>query len=94
MQSKVLQLLALGINCRKFDFLDKPSDKDIDNALRQLYQLGAIGKPNGEDLTQLGRNMAKFPLDPRFSKMLLTASDFGCLDEVRLQSHALNTTSH
>lgn len=77
-----MQLLALGINCRKFDFLDRPSDKDIENALKQLHQLGAITKPNGEELTQLGWNMSKFPLDPRFSKILLSSSDFGCLDEV------------
>lgn len=73
----------MGINCRKFDFLDKPTDKDIENALKQLYQLGAIEKPNGEELTVLGRNMSRLPLDPRFSKMLLASSEFGCLDEVR-----------
>ncbi|KAG4076501.1 hypothetical protein HA402_014465 [Bradysia odoriphaga] len=78
----VLQLLALGINCRKFDFLDKPSDQDIESALKQLYQLGAITSHNGDELTTLGWNMSKFPLDPRFSKILLSASDFGCLDEM------------
>lgn len=74
--------MALGINCRKFDFLDKPSDDDLNNALKQLHQLGAVTKSNGEELTPLGRNMSKFPLDPRFSKMLLCSSDFGCLEEV------------
>ncbi|KAJ6646349.1 ATP-dependent RNA helicase DHX33 [Pseudolycoriella hygida] len=78
----VLQLLALGINCRKFDFLDKPSDKDIENAQKQLYELGAITKPNGDELTEVGWNMSKFPLDPRFSKMLLSSIEFGCLDEM------------
>lgn len=59
---------------------------DIENALKQLYQLGALSKPNGDELTELGWNMSKFPLDPRFSKMILSASDFRCLNEVRVRT--------
>lgn len=91
---QVLQLLALGINCRRFDFLDKPSDQDIENALKQLYQLGAITTQNGDELTTLGWNMSKFPLDPRFSKILLSSSDFGCLDEVCIPTTTSSTDQH
>ena len=75
--------MALGINCKNFDFLDQPSNTDIDNAIKQLHSLGAV-KTNGncDELTQLGRNMAKFPLDPKFSKILLSAPEFQCLEEV------------
>lgn len=80
--STVLQLLALGINCQKFDFLDKPSPASIDVAVTQLFALGALKSANSDELTMLGRNMSKFPLDPRFSKILLSAPEFECLEEV------------
>lgn len=83
--STVLQLLALGINCQKFDFLDKPLPIDIEMAMKQLQMLGAIKSNTNnvtEELTPLGRNMAKFPLDPRYSKILLSAPEYGCLDEM------------
>lgn len=75
--------MALGIDCRKFDFIDCPGPQSIDLALSQLTSLGAVisGKQTTE-LTELGRKMAKFPLDPKYSKILLTAPSFGCLEEV------------
>lgn len=39
-------------------------------ALEQLYALGAIGADGGR-LTDLGRQMAEFPLDPTFAKVLI-----------------------
>ena len=51
----------------------------MNGALRQLKQLGAIDALEGTKLTNLGRQMALFPLDPRFSKILLSAKDYGCL---------------
>ncbi|RUS21172.1 P-loop containing nucleoside triphosphate hydrolase protein [Endogone sp. FLAS-F59071] len=39
-------------------------------ALEQLYALGAIGADGGK-LTDLGRQMAEFPLDPTFAKVLI-----------------------
>jgi ATP-dependent helicase HrpB len=47
-----------------------------------LHDLGATD-PNGR-ITELGRQMAKFPLHPRFSRMLLAAAEFGCLREAAL----------
>lgn len=79
----VLQLLALGIHALNFDFLDKPPMEAVVAAFENLKQLGAIEDQNGSDvnLTPLGRKMAKFPLDPRFSKILLSAQQYGCLEE-------------
>jgi len=51
----------------------------VNGALRQLKQLGAIDTVEGAKLNNLGRQMAVFPLDPRFSKILLSAKDYGCL---------------
>ncbi|XP_011197201.2 ATP-dependent RNA helicase DHX33 [Bactrocera dorsalis] len=81
--STVLQLLALGIDCRTFDFLDRPTPEAVDDAYRKLEALGAVRnykiKP---ELTTLGQQMSQFPLDPRYSKLLLSASAFGCMEEM------------
>ena len=46
----------------------------------QLWVLGALDNTGG--LTQLGRGMIDFPLDPTLSKMLLVSQDMGCSAEV------------
>ena len=53
---------------QKFDFMDSPNADSINTALRQLTLLGAVdlGAQAGTQLTQLGRKMAGFPLDPRY----------------------------
>lgn len=79
----VLQLLALGIDVARFDFMDMPSKNSIEFGIKMLHQLGAIPEPKSLELTAEGRQMAKFPLDPRYSKMLLAAAGkYGCLEEM------------
>lgn len=78
----ILQLMAIGIDCKKFDFIDCPDAQSIDLALNQLKTLGAVCSGKQTELTELGRKMAKFPLDPKYSKILLMAPSFGCLEEV------------
>ncbi len=84
MSSVALQLLAMGVSdIVNFDFMDKPSKESILKALEELMLLGAIEndieKPK---LTELGRTMAAFPLDPRLAKTLLAAKDHNCLEEI------------
>lgn len=74
--------MAIGIDCEKFDFIDAPSSTSIEIAMKQLKLLGAIKMGKINELTPIGQNMAKFPLDPKYSKMLLSAPSFGCLEEV------------
>ncbi|CAH1397378.1 unnamed protein product [Nezara viridula] len=78
----VLQLLALKVNALTFDFLDKPPKDLILEAFDQLKQLGAIDNFDDAQLTPLGQKMSLFPLDPRFSKVLLEAEKFGCVEEI------------
>lgn len=81
---QVLQLMAIGIDCRKFDFIDCPNNQSIDIAMNHLIALGAVSAGKHPVLTELGRKMALFPLDPKYSRILLTAPSFGCLEEVNL----------
>ncbi|XP_068084607.1 ATP-dependent RNA helicase DHX33 isoform X2 [Anabrus simplex] len=80
--SVVLQLLALDINSLEFDFIDKPPKEAIVGALQQLKQLGAVDGIEQPNLTKIGQKMAQFPLDPRFSKILLSAKEYGCVEEI------------
>jgi len=63
-----------------FDFMDPPPVQTLINALERLFELGAL---DDEGLmTRMGRKMAEFPMEPALSKMMLTAVDLKCSDEV------------
>ena len=82
--SVILQLLAMGVkNVLTFDFIDKPSASHLEAAVVQLTFLGAVViKAEGLELTEAGKKMAQFPLEPRFAKMILSGPEHGCTDEV------------
>lgn len=82
--SVILQIIALGIkNVREFDFLDRPSDASINGAVELLKLLKAVTEVDGGlELTECGRKMAHFPLDPKFSKMIVTSKQLRCTDEI------------
>nr|XP_033778035.1 ATP-dependent RNA helicase DHX33 isoform X2 [Geotrypetes seraphini] len=82
--SVMLQLLALKIpNVLTFDFMSKPSPDTIQAAIEQLHLLGAIERKEDQIiLTPLGRKMAAFPLEPRFSKTILLSPKFHCTEEI------------
>jgi HrpA-like RNA helicase len=73
----LLQLFALGVeNPLKFPFLERPRTELMRASLDMLYQLGGID--DSGTLTEDGHSMAKFPLTPRMSKLLLTAFSNKC----------------
>lgn len=77
----VILLKAMGINdMLSFDFMDPPPVETMINSLETLWTLGALDDEGL--LTRLGRKMAEFPMEPNLSKMLLTACDMGCSDEL------------
>ncbi|RUP51294.1 P-loop containing nucleoside triphosphate hydrolase protein, partial [Jimgerdemannia flammicorona] len=77
-----LSLKKMGIiDIPHFDFIDPPDAQLVDDALQQLYLLGAID--NRGLLTPLGDIMSRFPLSPFLSRALVASTrDFGCSDEV------------
>lgn len=77
--------MKIGIDCKKFDFIDCPNVLAIDLALNHLIALGAVYPGKHPELTELGRKMAMFPLDPKYSRILLTAPSYGCLEEVYIR---------
>ncbi|KAJ0039831.1 hypothetical protein Pint_27628 [Pistacia integerrima] len=70
----VLRILALGMkNVQSFDFVDAPSAKAIEMAIRNLLQLGAIKLNNNVyELTTDGRSMVKLGIEPRLGKLVIS----------------------
>lgn len=70
--STVLALKQMDIaNVIDFDFLDKPDQTQVEQALIQLFLLEAIDKDGR--IRTLGRELVKFPLEPTYAKSLLVA---------------------
>lgn len=77
----VLLLKSLGIdNLLQFDFMDPPPQETIINSMYQLWMLGALD--NLGNLTDAGRKMSDFPVDPPLAKMILSAVNLKCVTEI------------
>ena len=84
----VLLLKSLGVqDLLQFHFMDPPPQDNLMNSMYQLWILGALD--NTGLLTQLGRQMVEFPLDPALSQMLITSVEMSCSSEMLVSSHAL-----
>ncbi|KAI9092070.1 hypothetical protein K1719_028005 [Acacia pycnantha] len=89
----ILQLKALGVDdILGFDFIEKPSREAIIKSLEQLILLGAL-TDNGELSDPVGIQMARLPLDPIYSKALILASQFNCLEEMLITVAMLSVES-
>ena len=63
-----------------FPFVQAPDGRLINDGYRLLLELGAVDAK--KKLTGTGRQIARFPIDPRFARMVLAAVDERCLSEV------------
>ncbi len=85
----ILRILALDAgDPYDFPFLQKPSAAAFAEGLNQLQELGAIDRKRR--ITPFGRIMARFPLDPAVSCMLLRADGSGAVPEVLVITAALS----
>lgn len=85
----ILQMALLNMGkIDDFDFLEAPDTRLIKDGYRLLKEIKAV---DGYDkVTKIGRNIAQFPLDPSFSKMLMSASEHQCLHEILVIVSALS----
>ena len=60
--------------------MDPPPQDNMLNSMFQLWVLGALD--NTGNLTELGRKMVEFPLDPPLSKMLIISAQYKCSSEI------------
>lgn len=88
----VLLLKSLGVqDLLQFHFMDPPPQDNLMNSMYQLWILGALD--NTGALTQLGRQMVEFPLDPALSQMLITSVEMGCSSEILIIVSMLSVPS-
>ena len=84
-----MKSLHLG-DVEDFPFLEAPLPRMIADGYTLLAELGAIDETSKE-LTPVGRELAKLPLDPKIGRMILAAREHGCLKEVLIIAAALGT---
>ncbi|KAG7141997.1 Pre-mRNA-splicing factor ATP-dependent RNA helicase prp16 like protein [Verticillium longisporum] len=81
LSNTVLMLKSLGVkDLLDFDFMDPPPQDTITTSMFDLWALGALN--NLGELTKLGAKMSAFPMDPSLSKLLITAEEYGCSEEM------------
>ncbi|PQA76008.1 ATP-dependent RNA helicase HrpA [Rhodoferax sp. TS-BS-61-7] len=82
-----MKSLHLGI-VEDFPFLERPSGRAIADGYQLLNELGAVD--DGNELTPLGQELSRLPLDPRVGRMLLEARSREALDEALVIASALS----
>ncbi|MBB1602505.1 ATP-dependent RNA helicase HrpA [Variovorax sp. UMC13] len=82
-----MKSLHLG-DVARFPFLEAPAPRAIADGYQLLNELGAVDDAN--ELTAIGQELARLPLDPRVGRMILEARSRGALEEVLVIASALS----
>jgi ATP-dependent helicase HrpA len=86
--SVILQMASLGLgDIAKFPFVEPPDKRNVSAGVQLLEELGALAS---DKLTQVGRRLARLPIDPRLARMILEAERLGCVREVIVIAAALS----
>ncbi|MFN3630347.1 MAG: ATP-dependent RNA helicase HrpA, partial [Casimicrobiaceae bacterium] len=85
----ILRLTELGLGrIESFPFIEPPSSRAIGDGISHLMELGALDTQG--ELTAVGRELAKMPVDPRIGRMLIEGKKLGVLAEVLVIAAALS----
>ncbi len=86
--SVILQMAALNLgDIEEFPFVEPPDEKMIRDGKNSLFEVDALDKQGR--LTPTGKQLAKFPADPKLARMLLSAAELNALSEVAIIVAAL-----
>ncbi|MDE0193851.1 MAG: ATP-dependent RNA helicase HrpA [Gammaproteobacteria bacterium] len=80
-----MRAFRLG-DIESFPFIDPPNPRAVRDAIGLLHELQAL---EGDRLTELGRTMARLPVDPRLARMMVEGDRRGSLAEVLVIVSAL-----
>ncbi len=85
----ILRMKSLGLGLvEDFPFLEAPPRRAVADGYQLLAELGAVDEQN--ELTPIGRELAKLPLDPRVGRMILEARTRDALTEVLIIASAMS----
>ena len=92
--SVILQMASLGLgDMERFPFVEAPELRNVRDGVALLEELDAVDPDHAETkrwLTDIGRDLARLPIDPRFGRMVIEGADTGCLREVMIITAALS----
>lgn len=90
--SVILRMKALNLGeVEDFPFLQPPDSRNVRDGYDTLLELGALeGGGLRNDLTHIGAQLARLPVDPRIARMVIAASGERCLREVLVIAAALS----
>ena len=84
----ILQTKTLGLgDIEDFPFLEPPKPDAIKDGYKTLFELGAVTEQHA--LTDMGRKLARLPVDPRIARIIWAAHEENCLGEVLIIASAL-----
>ncbi|MGH7241988.1 MAG: ATP-dependent RNA helicase HrpA [Phycisphaerales bacterium] len=87
--SVLLQMKALRLGePEDFPFVEPPDSRAIRDGVETLRELAAFD--DNDNLTDIGRALAKLPIDPRLGRMILAADREGCVHEALVIASALS----
>ncbi len=85
----ILRMKSLGLGTvEDFPFLEPPPRRAIADGYQLLSELGAVDETN--ELTAVGRELARLPLDPRVGRLILEARTRDALSEVLVIASAFS----
>lgn len=85
----ILQMISIRLgDPRDFPFIDPPSPRSISEGYTILRELGALDGENR--LTSRGKLMARLPLDPCISRIIIEGDALGALREIQVIAAALS----
>jgi len=85
----ILRMNALELGeVSEFPFIEPPTPRMIADGYQLLAELNAIDE--SRQLTPLGHELAKLPLDPKIARLLLAGRQYHCLTEILIIASALS----
>ncbi len=85
----ILRMKALHLGqVEDFPFIEPPPRKAVADGYQLLNELGAVDDRN--ELTPMGNELSKLPLDPRVGRMILEARKRDALSEILIIASALS----
>ncbi|BBG58833.1 ATP-dependent RNA helicase HrpA [Providencia rustigianii] len=93
--SVILQMTSIGLgDIAAFPFVEAPDKRNIQDGVKLLEELGGIQPHKEADkgyrLTDVGRQLAQLPVDPRLARMVIEARKYGAVRETMVIVSALS----
>ena len=86
--SVILQMAYLKLGeVEDFPFVEPPDTRLVTDGYKLLFELGAVD--DDRRITELGRQLARLPIDPKLARMILAGEREGALRETLIITSAL-----